>query len=520
MAELSQRIQEAATAGRRAVSFGIFANVSLAFIKTLTGIFGQSQALIADGLESALDAVSSILIWGALKYAERPADKEHPYGHGKMETLASLGGSLFLLLAGGIITVTNLNILFRYYTGQVEEMPVPKLYTLVILGGIILVKEGLFQYISRRAKKIQSRSMEADAHHHRFDAITSLAAFIGISIALIGGSKWAVADNWAALFACALIVFNGFRLFKNSLSDALDRQEPEELVEEIRQRSLAVSGVRSVEKVRLRRSGLSRIADLHVRVDGDLRIREGHEISHRVVDTLLAKENLKLSEVTVHIEPEPEVAQTILSVPSLKKTFDQEKQTQKTRRNLPHWTQEGVTYWVTLRLADSIPLKNLKAWREEKALWISKYPKPWTKEQRKEYNERFGRRFEKWLDAGSGECFLRQPNIRAVVQQCLLHYENKHYELSAWVIMPNHVHMLIKPYEGWTLSKILQGIKGVSAKECNLLLGRVGKTFWQDESFDHIVRSQIQFERFLRYIEENPQKAHLKKGEFSLSLMA
>ncbi|MFV0416181.1 MAG: cation diffusion facilitator family transporter [Chthoniobacterales bacterium] len=306
MVQPSQRVQAAATAGRRAVSVGIFSNIALAVIKTVAGIFGQSQALIADGLESAFDSVSSILIWGALKYAERPPDKEHPYGHGKMETMASLGGALFLIIAGGIITVTNFNILYRYYTGQIEEMPVPKLYTLIVLGVVILVKEGLYQYISRRAKVVKSRSMETDAGHHRFDAITSLAAFIGISIALIGGNKWAAADNWAALFACVVIIFNGCRLFKNSLSDSLDRQEPEEFIEEIRDISLAVPDVKSVEKLRLRRSGLSRIADLHVRVDGDLSIREGHDISHRVVDTLLAREALNLTEVTVHIEPEPD----------------------------------------------------------------------------------------------------------------------------------------------------------------------------------------------------------------------
>ncbi len=210
------------------------------------------------------------------------------------------------------------------------------------------------------------------------------------------------------------------------------------------------------------------------------------------------------------------VAQTILSGSSVK-PFNRDTPTQKSRRNLPHWSQADTTYWVTFRLADSLPQEKLKAWKEERDIWTKHHPEPWSDADWKEYHEHFGDRLESWLDAGEGECHLRRPDIRAIVERCLLHFDGQRYDLFDWVIMPNHVHLLIRPREGHALSKILKGLKGVSAKECNALLNRTGEPFWQDESFDHIVRSQAQFERFVRYIADNPAKAKLREGEFSES---
>ncbi len=197
--------------------------------------------------------------------------------------------------------------------------------------------------------------------------------------------------------------------------------------------------------------------------------------------------------------------------------FNPDAPTEKTRANLPHWSQEGTTYWVTFRLADSLPREKLNAWKTEREIWVRHHPEPWSDIDWREYDERFGKLLEEWLDAGAGECHLRYPDVRAHVAKCLTHFDGDRYDLGPWVIMPNHVHLLIRPKNGQNLSKIMQGIKGVSAKDCNAHLGRTGQPFWQEESFDHIVRSQAQYDRFARYIAENPVKARLKEGEYQWS---
>jgi len=210
---------------------------------------------------------------------------------------------------------------------------------------------------------------------------------------------------------------------------------------------------------------------------------------------------------------EQKVAQTILSGVSKASSSDISRK----HRNLPHWTKDGSTYWITFRLADSLPQEKLTGWKAERDAWVRLHPEPWDDEQWKDYDERFGQRLESWLDAGSGECILRRPDVRAIVEKCLLHFDGQRYETIDWVIMPNHVHLLLRPQDGQSLSKILQGIKGVSAKECNAVLGRTGQTFWQEESYDHIVRSQAQLDHFIRYVADNPVKAKLKDGEFSVA---
>jgi len=297
-------LRASARLGRQAILAGILANAVLAMIKIAAGFFGRSQALIADGLESALDVISSSLIWGALKYAERPPDREHPYGHGKMESLAAIAGAVILVFAGASVAAMSIAELIRIRTGQIAEPEVPAAYTLVVLILVIVVKEGMFRFISKRGRAIESQAMETDAWHNRSDALTSGAAFLGISAALIGGPAWAEADKWAALFSCMIIAFNGIRMLRASMRDALDTQGSEALVAEILRQSCEVDGVESAEKVRVRRSGLTRIADLHVRVNGQLTVQQGHDISHRVMEHL-QDSGLNLSDVTVHIEPEP-----------------------------------------------------------------------------------------------------------------------------------------------------------------------------------------------------------------------
>jgi len=291
-------LAERSARGRQILAVGVAVNAALATFKFASGWFGHSDALIADGLESTLDVLSSAMIWGALKYAARPPDSDHPYGHGKMESLAGLGGALLLLIAGGLVAAGSLK---EIATGAASR-PLPAPFTLIALVAVVAVKEGMFRLASRRGREVASRAVETDAWHHRSDALTSLAAAIGISLCLVGGRAWVSADNWAALFSCAIIAFNGARMFKASLGELLDEQAPDEVIAKIKNAALAVEGVENIEKCRVRKSGLSLLADIHVRVCGGVTVTDGHAISHRVKDTLL-RGDLHLIDVTIHIEP-------------------------------------------------------------------------------------------------------------------------------------------------------------------------------------------------------------------------
>jgi len=185
------------------------------------------------------------------------------------------------------------------------------------------------------------------------------------------------------------------------------------------------------------------------------------------------------------------------------------------QRNLPHWTADKAIYWVTFRLADSIPKDKLDAWRSYYNVWLKNHSQPWDTMTWEEYNEKFGEPFEKWLDAGMGSCALARENARENVRQSLLYFDKIRLILHAAVIMPTHVHCLMEPLEGFELSELLKSIKSYSAHEVNKRLGRTG-AFWQKESYDHIVRSEAQYVKYIQYIRENPIKANLQEGMYWL----
>lgn len=291
-------LAERAESGRRMLAAGILINALLAACKLTAGWAGHSDALIADGLESTLDVLSSTMIWLALKYAVRPPDSEHPYGHGKMESLAAAGGSLLVLAAGVLVAVNSI----REIGWGAADRPGPEPFTLGVVVFVVVVKEALFRITRRRGTEIASRALETDAWHHRSDALTSLAAAIGILVALVGGARYVSADDWAALFSCVVIASNGLRMLRGALGELLDEQASPEVIARILEAARAVEGVVDVEKCRVRKSGLTLLADLHVRVCGDSTVSAGHGIAHRVKDALFAG-GLHLSDVTVHIEP-------------------------------------------------------------------------------------------------------------------------------------------------------------------------------------------------------------------------
>jgi cation diffusion facilitator family transporter len=279
----------------KASVFSIFGNASLAIIKFLAGYFGNSYALIADAIESSSDVFSSIFVFFGLKYSSRPADENHPYGHGKAETLITFLVVTFLVVSAIIIGKESItNIITPHH------QPAP--FTLLVLGGIILFKELSYQYVMRKSRETNSSSLKADAWHHRSDAITSLMAFIGISISLVMGPGWEAADDVAALFASTFILYNAYKILRPALGEIMDEQLYEEEVEQIRQIAKQVPGVIATEKCNVRKSGMYYYVDLHAIIDGNISVVEGHKISHELKDAIQANMP-QVQDVLVHIEP-------------------------------------------------------------------------------------------------------------------------------------------------------------------------------------------------------------------------
>lgn len=276
--------------------FSIAGNFLLAVIKGLAGFFGNSYALIADAIESTTDIFSSFLVYLGLRYAQKPADENHPYGHGRIEPLITFVVVGFLIVAATIIA---------YQAVQNMRTPheLPEVWTLYVLGAIILWKEASYRIVLKKSKETHSSSLKADAWHHRSDAITSVAAFIGISIALIMGEGWEAADDWAALFASGFILYNCYKIFRPALGEIMDEDTHSELEAEIREIAITVPGVRGTEKCLIRKVGLRYLVDLHAEVDGELTVKKGHKIAHDLKDMLMHKLP-QLADVLIHIEPE------------------------------------------------------------------------------------------------------------------------------------------------------------------------------------------------------------------------
>ncbi|RPI13913.1 MAG: cation transporter [Ignavibacteriae bacterium] len=281
--------------GTRVVLLGIVINALLAIIKIAAGIIGTSYALIADGIESTTDIFSSVIVWSGLKIAAIPPDKNHPYGHGKAEALAAMTVSLFLLGAAAFIIYNSIH---EIYSPHYSPAP----FTLIVLVGVIAVKETLFRTVLKVGSDIESTAVTTDAWHHRSDAITSAAAFVGISVALIMGPGYESADDYGALVASGLIIFNGLKMLKSSLSDIMDESPPELMFIKVIETAMSVDGVCKVNSLKIRKSGLSYLVDMDIQVSGDITVIEGHDISDLVGETL-KKSNLSISEVMVHMEP-------------------------------------------------------------------------------------------------------------------------------------------------------------------------------------------------------------------------
>lgn len=279
----------------RTTYLSIALNTALAVIKGLTGYFGNSYALIADAIESTTDIFSSFLVLFGLKYASKPADENHPYGHGKAEPIITFIVVGFLLVSATIIFIESIHNIRTPH-------PLPKSYTLYILGAIIIFKELSFRFVNKKSKETNSTSLKADAWHHRSDAISSLMAFIGISIALYFGEGYETADDWAALVGSLFIAYNAYDILRPALGEIMDEHSHHELIDFIRSEAEKVEGVIATEKCFVRKNGMHYFVDLHIEVNENLSVKEGHDIAHRVKDKI-REENPDIVDILIHVEP-------------------------------------------------------------------------------------------------------------------------------------------------------------------------------------------------------------------------
>lgn len=281
--------------GRRATVVSVVVNGVLALVKLVAGILGHSYALIADAIESLGDIFGAAIVWGGLTIAAKPADENHPYGHGKAEPLAALAVALMLVGAGIGIAINAIREIHLPHHA-------PASYTLVVLIAVVVIKEAMYRYESATARRIRSTAISVDAWHHRGDALTSAAAAVGITIALVGGEGYESADDWAALAACLVIVGNGARFVRYAVGELMDTAPAAVEAESIRASALEVAGAELVEKVVVRKMGPSVFVDLHLEVDPSMSVLDAHGIAHAVKDRI--KSNFPhVADVLVHLEP-------------------------------------------------------------------------------------------------------------------------------------------------------------------------------------------------------------------------
>jgi cation diffusion facilitator family transporter len=281
--------------GIRAAQAGMLVNAVLAITKLIAGLVGNAYALVADAVESSADIMSSIIVWSGLAIASQPPDEDHPYGHGKAEPLAAAVVSLMLIGAAIAISLEAISEI-----RVPHHSPAP--WTLGVLVGVIVTKWLLSRRVQAVGATIGSNAVRADAFHHLSDALTSAAAFIGISIALVGGPGWESADDWAALLASGIILYNGISMLQPALHDLMDRMPGAEVVAPLRAVAESVPGVLAVEKLFVRRMGTAYRVTIHVQADAKMTLDESHELGARVKYAI--RDRIPgVQYVLVHMEP-------------------------------------------------------------------------------------------------------------------------------------------------------------------------------------------------------------------------
>ena len=291
--------QQTADLGVKSTVLGIVVNSGLALTKCTAGFFGNSFALVADGLESLTDVLSGVVVYTGLKIAVKPPDANHPYGHGKAEPIAAAIVSLALMAAA-------CGIIYQGIREVILPHPTPAPYTLVVLAGVLIIKELLFRHVAAVGHSIGSLAVKSDAWHHRSDALTSAFAFIGISIAILGGPGWQAADGWAAICAALVILYSAWKQMHPAVLELGDVAPDAAMEARVRTIAERVPGIFGLDKCFVRKMGFNFYVDLHIVVKGEMTVREGHLLSHKVEDEVL-KALPQINEVLVHVEPEEEL---------------------------------------------------------------------------------------------------------------------------------------------------------------------------------------------------------------------
>ena len=279
----------------RVTFLGLLVNAGLAAGKIAAGIIGHSQALVADGVESAADFVSSLIVWRGVTVAAAPADEQHPYGHGKAEPLAAAVVATVLIAAAVMIVIGAIRDIVTPH-----DTPAP--FTLAVLVGVILIKELLFRFVQREGMELESSVVSADAWHHRSDAITSFFAFVGISIALVGGKGYETADDYAAILAASVIAFNGWRVLRPAMDELMDIAPSADFLANIRAIAESTGEVVRVEKCFIRKTGFEYLVDMHIEVHPQMTVHRAHDIAHQVKDEI-RRQVPSVRDVLVHVEP-------------------------------------------------------------------------------------------------------------------------------------------------------------------------------------------------------------------------
>lgn len=286
--------------GIRAAQVGMLVGILLAITKLVAGIAGNAYVLVADAIESMADVFGSLAVWGGLAIASQPPDADHPYGHGKAEALAAAAVALTMLGAAVAIVIEAISAI------QMPHSP-PAPWTLLVLIVVVVVKWQLSRWVGSVGTAIGSHAVRADSWHHLSDAVTSAAAFIGIGLALLAARvwhspRWAVADDWAALFAAAVIAGNGVSLLRPALHELMDRMPGDDIISPIRHAAESVAGVRAIEKLYIRKTGLVYRVTVHVQADPSMPLVDAHVLAHRVQDAIRAAVP-NVQSALVHMEP-------------------------------------------------------------------------------------------------------------------------------------------------------------------------------------------------------------------------
>ena len=275
--------------------FSLLSNIILTIITWIAGVLGNSNAIIANAIESTNDIIASSVVFIGLKYSQKPASEDYPYGRGRIEPIITFIVVLIMILSAVFIVheaINNIN----------TSHALPKKWTLFFVAAFLLWKEFCYRLVFKKSAQLNSSALLAEAWHHRSDALTSVATFVGISLALLLGEEYAFLDDVAAIVASGFIVFNAFKIFRPAWGEIMDKNSHEEFKLMIYEDAKLIPDIIQIEKCHVRKVGIYYYIDMHLEVDGKMPVRRGHEISHEFKDLLMDKHH-EIGDVLIHIEP-------------------------------------------------------------------------------------------------------------------------------------------------------------------------------------------------------------------------